>query len=121
MAVKLNVRRIGRMARKRRIRKTVEGSEARPRLSVFRSLCYTYAQLIADDSARTLLTVSTKSLGLPEKKARSVEGAKALGQKLAELAKERKIDQVVFDRNGYRYHGRVKAVAEGAREKGLRL
>ncbi len=121
MSVNKDIKRTSRLVRKRRVRKQIQGSDLKPRLCVYRSLRHTYAQLISDQSGRTLLTVSTKALSLPEKQARSVAGAKMLGEKIAVLAKEKNIEDVVFDRNGYLYHGRVQAVAEGAREKGLRF
>jgi large subunit ribosomal protein L18 len=99
-----------------RVRKRVAGTTERPRLVVYRSLKHIYAQLVDDDTSRTLLTVSdlaTKSEG------KKGEKALAVGKALAARAKEAGITRVVFDRAGYRYHGRVKAVAEGAREGGL--
>ncbi len=100
-----------------RVRKRVEGTPERPRLVVFRSLKHIYAQLVDDRSSRTLMTVSDLSAdGAAGKKA---EKATAVGKALAAKAKEAGITRVVFDRAGYRYHGRVKAVADGAREGGL--
>ena len=106
-------------ARKRRhirIRAKVQGSEARPRLVVFRSLLHTYAQLINDETGVVLASSSDMK---SKAKGTKSEKAKEVGVELAKLAKEKKIESVVFDRNGYKYHGRVKAVAEGAREGGL--
>lgn len=103
---------------KTRVRKKVHGTPERPRLSVFRSNTGMYAQIIDDEAGRTLASVSS----LKDKKANGVpkiEQAKLVGQAIAEKAKEAGIAQVVFDRNGYLYHGRVKALAEAAREAGL--
>lgn len=110
----------GRERRKLRVRKKVQGSDVKPRLNVFRSDKHIYAQLIDDLAGKTLLAVSTMSRDLRgslsgKKKAQ----AKQVGMALAEACKEKSISQVVFDRNGYRFHGRVRAVAEGAREGGL--
>ncbi len=103
---------------KRGIRGKIDGTPSRPRLSVFRSNRHIYAQLIDDREGVTLAAASSlegdASGGTP------VEVSKSVGQALAERAKEKGIDQAVFDRSGYRYHGRVEAVAEGAREGGLR-
>ena len=112
----------GRERRHVRIRKKVKGTAERPRLSVFRSLNHIYAQLVDDLAGRTILTVSSLDKGLaPEVKATKgkVAASKIVGKALAAKAKERGIDRVCFDRGGYLYHGRVKAVADGAREGGL--
>ena len=98
-----------------RVRKRVTGTPARPRLVVFRSLKHIYAQLVDDDANRTLMTVSDAKVAEGTK----TEKSAAVGKALAEQAKAAGITQVVFDRAGYQYHGRVKAVAEGAREGGL--
>jgi large subunit ribosomal protein L18 len=102
-----------------RVRKRVNGSTQRPRLVVFRSLKHIYAQLVDDDQRRTLLGVSDRSEGLTREKPGKVGAALAVGRLLAQKAKEQGIQRVVFDRAGYLYHGRVKAVAEGARAGGL--
>ena len=102
-----------------RVRKRVAGTAERPRLVVFRSLKHIYAQLVNDDQGVTLLGVSDASEGVDSTTAGKVNRAKATGKLLAEKAKAAGITKVVFDRAGYRYHGRVKAVAEGAREGGL--
>src|ERR671917_219576 len=94
-----------RQRRHLRVRKTVTGTAERPRLVVFRSLKHIYAQLVDDAAQRTLMTVSSQSLDV--------------GRTIAGRAKEAGITKVVFDRGGYQYHGRVKAVADGAREGGL--
>ena len=106
----------------RRIRNRISGSAERPRLCVFRSLKHTYAQLVDDLMGATLLTVSTMALGGKKlKNGGNVEAARKVGKSIAEQAKERGIETVVFDRGGYIYHGRVKAVAEAAREAGLKF
>jgi large subunit ribosomal protein L18 len=106
-----------------RVRAKVQGSAERPRLVVFRSLKNIEGQLVDDDASRTLLGLSTLAAELKEFKAegknRRVEEAKAAGKLLGERAKAQGITAVVFDRGGYKYHGRVKAFADGAREGGL--
>jgi large subunit ribosomal protein L18 len=97
----------------------VAGTAERPRLVVFRSLKHIYAQLVDDDRGVTLLGVSDRSDGINTGDGGKVARGKATGQLLAERAKAAGITRVVFDRGGYRYHGRVKAVADGAREGGL--
>jgi large subunit ribosomal protein L18 len=102
-----------------RVRKAVEGTPERPRLVVFRSLKHIYAQLVNDETGVVLLGVADTSDGVtPEGKGKVSKG-KAVGKRLAELAKAKGFSRVVFDRAGYLYHGRVQAVAEGAREGGL--
>ena len=105
--------------RKRRhikIRAKLSGTATRPRLVVFRSLKSTYAHLIDDEAGKTLITVSDL-----KQKGKNSENAKAVGQEIAKKALEMKIQECVFDRNGYKYHGRVKALADGAREAGLKF
>lgn len=108
-----------RIRRKRRVRNKVNGSDQRPRLTVFRSNRHMYAQLVDDISGSTLASASTLdtegAFGEKDKSAK----AKEVGRLLAERAKAKGIEKVVFDRNGYIYHGRIAAVAEGAREAGL--
>ncbi len=108
-----------------RIRNKVQGTAARPRLVVFRSLKNIEGQIVDDDAGRTVLGVSTVAPDLreftPEGKNRRVEQSFAAGKLLAEKAKAQGIEAVVFDRGGYRYHGRVKAFADGAREGGLQF
>ncbi|GIV37217.1 MAG: 50S ribosomal protein L18 [Cyclobacteriaceae bacterium] len=104
---------------KRGIRKKISGTPERPRLSVFRSNTGIYAQLIDDTRGVTLLSVSTRELG--DKTKLNIANSRQAGLKLAEKAKASGIEQVVFDRNGYLYHGNVKAFAEGAREGGLKF
>jgi large subunit ribosomal protein L18 len=108
-----------RQRRKPRISKKTHG-RARPRLVVYRSNLHIYAQIVDDIAGATLVAASTLTLGKSQKNARcNREGAELVGKEIARLAKEKNIAQVVFDRNGYLYHGRVKAVADGAREGGL--
>jgi large subunit ribosomal protein L18 len=102
-----------------RVRKRVSGSAERPRLVVFRSLKHIYAQLVNDDQGVVLLGVSDRTEGIAVDGAGKIAKGKAAGKLLAERAKSQGITRVVFDRAGYRYHGRVKAVADGAREGGL--
>lgn len=105
-----------------KIRKKIRGTAERPRLVVYRSLNHIYAQLVNDDEGKTLLSASTLEKGILEK-VKDIKGkigkSKIVGQVIAEKALQSNIKKVVFDRNGYLYHGRVKAVADGAREKGL--
>jgi large subunit ribosomal protein L18 len=98
-----------------RVRKKVAGTAERPRLVVFRSDKHIYAHLVDDDARRTIATVSSVKVGGGKK----TEKASEVGKQVAVVAKERGISRVVFDRGGYKYHGRVKAVADGAREGGL--
>jgi large subunit ribosomal protein L18 len=104
---------------KRGIRKKISGSAARPRLSVFRSNRHIYAQLIDDVGGLTVASASSVLEAVEDGKPLAV--GTAVGKLLAERAKEAGVESAVFDRNGYRYHGRVRAVADGAREGGLKL
>jgi large subunit ribosomal protein L18 len=115
-----NKRSDGRTRRKLRIRKKISGTPEKPRLSVFRSLKHIYAQVIDDTTGKTLVSASTleKDQG---KGGRNRATAEVLGKRLAERAKAANIERVVFDRNGYIYHGIVKAFADAAREGGLRF
>jgi large subunit ribosomal protein L18 len=110
-----------RTRRKFTIRKKVEGNSARPRLSVYRSLNHIYAQVIDDISGKTLLSASTLSPELKDGKGKKKDQAKAVGKLVAKKCQDQKIEAVVFDRNGFMYHGRIAAVAEGAREGGLKF
>ena len=103
--------------RHKRIRKKVFGTDRRPRLSIYRSLRYIYAQLIDDINSSTILTFSTQMLKV--EKLSTMNAARECGKRLAEKAREKGIENVVFDRSGYKYHGRIKALAEGAKEGGL--
>lgn len=113
----MSTRSRARMKNKARVRKKVSGSGDRPRLAVYRSGRHMYAQLIDDVSGTTLASASTIKLDLANKANR--DAAKAVGEAVAKAALEKHVKNVVFDRSGYVYHGRVKAVAEGAREAGL--
>jgi large subunit ribosomal protein L18 len=113
-----------RLKKKIRIRKKIRGTPERPRLVVFRSARHAYAQIVDDLSAKTLVSVSSLTKDVQEelKKAKSpIEKFKLIGVAAAKKALEKNIKEVVFDRNGYLYHGRVKALAEGAREGGLKF
>jgi large subunit ribosomal protein L18 len=125
MSIASTTRIAQRERRHKRIRRKVRGTAERPRLVVHRSLKNVEGQLVDDDAQRTLMGVSTLAEELRSFEAKGsnkkVEHAFAAGQRLAELAKEKGIEAVVFDRGGYQYHGRVKAFAEGARKGGLRF
>jgi large subunit ribosomal protein L18 len=112
-------REVARIRRHSRVREKVRGSAARPRLAVYRSLNQIYAQLIDDDARKTLAAAS--SLESKDGKEKKSERAKAVGAALGERAKKAGINEVVFDRGGYRYHGRVKALAEGVRAAGVKV
>ena len=104
-----------RLARKRRIRSKIRGTAARPRMTVSRTLTQITVQLIDDDAGKTLVSANTKQL----KSKPNIEGAKKLGEEVAKKAKGAKIDTIVFDRNSYKFHGRVKELADAARAGGL--
>ncbi len=107
-----------RTRRQRRVRKSVRGSASRPRLAIFRSNKYIYAQVIDDDAGSTLASASSLEGDLRDK-GLSVETATEVGRIVAERAKDAGVDTVVFDRGGFAYHGRVKALADAARDAGL--
>lgn len=112
--------------RHKRLRAKISGTTKRPRLCVFRSNKYIYAQVIDDEKNKVLVSVNDSKMKVKKSSAKSVlKGKTALafevGKKIAELVQEKKINQVVFDRGGYKYHGRVKALAEGARTQGLKF
>jgi len=113
--------RIARKRRHQRVRRKISGTAERPRLNVFRSLRHVYAQIINDEVGHTLVSASTSESQLKQQ----IEGldktaqARAVGKLLAERALAKGVTQVVFDRGGYQYHGRIKALAEGSREGGL--
>ena len=113
----------GRARRKLRIRRKISGTTERPRLSVFRSGRHVYAQVVNDVDGKTLAAASTLSRDLKGTlvEDRKIDAAKKVGALIAKICLEKKIDKVVFDRNGYLYHGRVKALAEAAREAGLKF
>ena len=104
-----------------RIRKTVTGTVQRPRLAVFRSNKEIYAQLIDDVSGKTITAASSRDKDIDATKANKVEAAKLVGKAIAEKAVKAGVDTISFDRGGYLYHGRVKSLAEGAREGGLKF
>lgn len=106
---------------KKRVRAKVFGTKKRPRLNVFRSNKYIYGQLIDDEKGETLLSLSEVHLKRLPKKMKKNEKAFTLGEELAKKAKSKKISSVVFDRSFYKYHGRVRAFAEGARKGGLKF
>lgn len=106
---------------KQRVRTKVTGTAERPRMSVFRSNKEIYVQLIDDMAGKTLLAASSRDKGIAEKKVTKIEQAKLVGKLAAERALEAGITAVVFDRNGYLYHGRVKSLAESAREGGIKF
>lgn len=116
-------RRHARIKRHRRLRNKVEGTAARPRLCVFRSADHIYAQLIDDQAGCTLAAAGTVEKDLREACGgqKPLDQARAVGEVLAQRAQEKGLSQAVFDRGGYRFHGRVKALAEGSRAKGLRF
>jgi large subunit ribosomal protein L18 len=107
----------------RRVRTRVEGTEERPRLCVYRSLGHIYAQVIEDRTGRTLVSASSidKEMKKQMKGGGNVAAAKVIGKAVAERAKAAGIEKVVFDRGGYKYHGRIRALAEAAREAGLKF
>lgn len=114
---------LARQRRQARVRRRVRGTDERPRLCVYRSQRHTYAQVISDTGCRSLLAASTLSPELRGQltKTATVEAARQVGLLIARRCRQRGIARVVFDRNGFLYHGRVRAVAEGAREGGLEL
>lgn len=119
MAQKLS----SRERRKFRIRGRVNGTAERPRMTIFRSANHIYAQVVNDETGATLATAGTLSRDLRDvlKESAKVDSAKKVGALIAKICLEKKIDKIVFDRNGYLYHGRVKALAEAAREAGLKF
>lgn len=108
---------VGRLKNRVRIRKKISGSTQKPRLCVFKSSKNIYAQLVDDVSGKTIVSASTLKLSASGNR----EGAKEVGKVIAEAAKKANVESVVFDRSGYVYHGRVKALAEGARKAGLKF
>jgi len=116
---KTSKREVLRTRRKMRIRKKISGTELRPRLSVFRSDKHVYAQVIDDLKGATLVSISSFEKGTNRRA--SIPVCNELGKKLAERCKAKNINAIVFDKNGFNYHGRVKALADGAREGGLQF
>lgn len=121
MTISVKDKVLARERRHQRVRRKIMGTPERPRLSVYRSVNQIYAQIIDDLSGKTLVAASSLSKGSKDKKKSggNIEAAKAVGKTLAELAKQANIQKVVFDRGGYIYHGRIKALADSAREAGL--
>ena len=109
---------VNRLRRKARVRSQITGTSARPRHSIFRTTTHIYAQLIDDEAGKTLCSASDLKIS---EKATKTELAKLVGTQIAQVAQEQKIKSVVFDRGGFRYHGRVKALADAAREAGLQF
>jgi large subunit ribosomal protein L18 len=120
MAIK-NLKEYRRFRIKKKIRKTIKGTPERPRISVFRSNAEIYAQIIDDLAGKTLITASSRDKEIAAVKVSKTEKAKLVGQLIAQRSKEQGIVDVVFDRNGYLYHGRVKSLADSAREAGLKF
>lgn len=135
MRTKKRIKRTVRARKKLRLRKILKGSDERPRLSVFRSNKYIYAQVISDQSGNTLASASSKDSDIigsiakeeikdshsKSKSTKSLAAAQLVGKKIADKCNEKGISSVVFDRNGYVFHGRVKAIADGARANGLKF
>ena len=113
------LRRQKRLRIKKGIRKRIFGTTERPRLTVFRSNADIYAQIINDVDGRTLASCSSKLKDIKEQKATKTDKSRLVGKLLAQRAQQAGVEKVVFDRNGFRYHGRIKALADGAREGGL--
>ena len=120
---KVSERKVRRLRAKRAIRKKVFGCAEKPRLVIFKSHCYIYAQAIDDQAGHTMAAASSREEGFTAegKALKNVHAAKKVGEIIGERLLEKGIKNVVFDRNGYRYHGKVKSLAEGAREKGLQF
>jgi large subunit ribosomal protein L18 len=117
----MDTKAIRRQKIKFRVRRKISGTTQKPRLSVFRSNTEIYAQLIDDDTSKTLASASSRDKDIAAQKATKVEKSKLVGAAIARKATELGLLDVTFDRSGYLYHGRVKAVAEGAREGGLKF
>jgi len=116
----MSVKTLKRIRRHKKIRRDIVGTKDRPRLCVFRSNQHIYAQLINDENAKVLMSVSDKDVKL-KKGEKKGDAAKEVGKMIAKQAIESKIEKVVFDRGGFIFHGRIKALAEGAREGGLKF
>ena len=128
MSDQIGIRERARRRRQERVRKKIQGTQTRPRLSVFKSAKHIYGQLIDDVGGHTLAAASSLSPSFRERvqsiekaSGGNVSGAKIVGELIAEQARAKGITQIVFDRNGFFYHGRLKALAEGAREAGLQF
>lgn len=118
---RITAKKKGRAERKARVRRNISGTASRPRLTVYRSLKHLYAQIVDDESGTTLVSASSMGRDMRDdlKKKNTIDAAKAIGAAIAQKALARDIKKVVFDRNGYAYHGKVKAIADAAREAGL--
>jgi large subunit ribosomal protein L18 len=128
MSDQVGIREKARRRRQERVRKRVQGTPIRPRLSVFKSANHIYSQLVDDVHGHTIAAVSSLSPSFHERaqtivkaSGGNISGAKILGELIAEQARAKGITEIVFDRNGFLYHGRVRALAEGAREAGLQF
>jgi large subunit ribosomal protein L18 len=121
MSKTLIQKRITRKRRKIRTRAKIHGTAKRPRLVVYRSLKHIYVQIIDDDAGKTIISTSDEKLPKGKQSGKKEDIAREIGKLIAELAKSKKVTEVIFDRGGVQYHGRVKAVAEGAREGGLKF
>ncbi len=117
----MKTRDLARKKRQQRIRKKIFGTAKIPRLVVFRSLNNIYGQLIDDIKGRIIISVSSLEAEIKKKKLKKMENSKVAGKLLAQKAKEKGIKRIVFDRGGYKFHGRVKALADSAREEGLKF
>ena len=117
----MSIKQQKRIRRHKRIRSKIHGTQSRPRLCVFRSNQHIYAQLIDDDKAEVLLSVSDKEIKAKKGKINKSEIAKEVGKEIAEKAMAKKIEKIIFDRSGLVFHGRIKALADGAREAGLKF
>jgi large subunit ribosomal protein L18 len=118
---KMKTKEDARFRRKKRIRRKLFGTSETPRLSVYRSLNHIYVQAIDDSEGKTLLSASSAEVKSTAKKTGNKEAAKLVGQLVARKCKEKGIEAVIFDRSGYLYHGRIKALAEAARSAGLKF
>ncbi len=116
-----NKKAYSRLRIKRRIRKTISGTADRPRMSVFRSNKQIYVQLIDDSNGSVLISASSREKDIADKKVNKIEQASLVGALIAEKSKTAEIENIVFDRNGYLYHGRIKSLAEAARKGGLKF
>lgn len=121
MALKSRNRQEARRSRHGRVRRKVKGNAKRPRMCVFRSNAQIYCQIINDEEGKTLVSASSIEKDIKEEKGKKSEISAVVGKRVAERALEKNIKEVVFDRGGYKYHGRVKALAEAAREAGLKF
>jgi large subunit ribosomal protein L18 len=116
-----NVKALNRKRRQVRVRNRIRGTDTRPRLCVFRSAKHIYAQVISDEAGTTLVSASTMSADLRGGAGKKIDAAKRVGEVVAKKCLEKSISQVVLDRNGFLYHGRIKALADAAREAGLKF